>query len=237
MRGLLFAVLLLVSGMISEYMNFETVREACVFFDAGNEYFFPGNVRLSADITADDVAAYESWLSPTLRKTEQTHIDVYRVTTLQNGSIYKMAVAPIEILDRYLTDARLILYFYVTDEEIYRIWSYVYDGGEAITFYNDDDLLTKSLDTEEKIFNNSYMVCRPDHVPDLKEHHEQGMHNIIRLEGNLVMSKMWNVTPNGESYFYENLTWELGKGLRYYESGFRAERDVVLLDNIFVIDK
>jgi len=196
-----------------------------------NDYFFPYDARLTADITTGDIVAFESRINENLYNTERTNIIVYKIADTFNGSIHRLIIDPVVNLDGYLDVARLNKYFYVTENEIYRIWSYIYENGVMTTFYDDDNLMLECLNTEEKIFENSYLVFRREETPDAKQPGEEGMHNIIEVNENQIMSRMWSVTPNGYAYFYERFLWELDKGLIYYLSGFRAERDQIVLDN------
>jgi hypothetical protein len=203
-----------------------------------NDWFFEGdNVYLSADVTTNSLVAYESMDLSTLIKTEQSNISVYKVLNMQNGSVYKLVIEPVEDRDGYLGAGRLNLYFYVTMEKIYRIWSYVYEDNILKEFYDDDQQLIQVLDTDEKIINNSYLVCQQEELPDLLEEGGVGMHNCIEIKDTQIESRMWNVTDNGETYFYESFSWELGKGLIAYRSGFRAERDILYLNNISIVSK
>jgi len=202
-----------------------------------NPYFYIQPVELSANITTDDLVAFELGLSSDLSKTEQTHVNVLKVTCLQNGSVFKLAIDPVKNFEGYLTADRLNIYFYVTKEEIYRIWSYVYEDDRLVEFYDDDNLLINVLNTEEKILNNSYLVCRKKSFRESKKVDIYEKHSFIDVNDNLVVSRMWTVTENGETYFYENFVWVYDKGLISYKSGFRSERDVLYLDNIIICDK
>jgi hypothetical protein len=201
-----------------------------------NEWFFESDsVYLSADVTTNCITAYESGNLSTPTKTQQSNVSVCKVLDMKNGSVYKLVIEPVEDLDGYLTEARLNMYFYVTSEKIYRIWSYVNENNTLKEFYDNDQLLIQILDTEEKIINNSYLVCQQKDLPDSLEEGGVGMHKCIEIKGNQIESRMWEVTDNGETNFYESFSWELDKGLITYRSGFRVERDILYLNNISII--
>jgi len=227
-----FLVFLLMTILIfSGCLYSETARESSAI--PANEYFYAQDTCLTADITTKDVVAFESRLSPNLEKTEKTNLNIYKAASMQKGSIYKLIIDPVENLDGYLAVERLQLYFYVTNDEIYRIWSHVYDNDALIRFSNNDDLLILTLDTEEKILNNSYLVCRKNAASDEKgRNDEPGMHNVIEIDGNRIKSRMWNVKQNGDTDFYEVFVWESGRGIVSYKSGFGAGRDMLYLTNI-----
>ncbi len=202
-------------------------------FSSGNSWFFAGdNVYLSADVTVNCITAYESGDSSSPTKTQQSIIHVRKLIELQNGSVYKLTIESVEDIDEYLTDARLNIYFYVMPKKIYRIWSYIYEDDTIKEFYDDDQLLIHILDTEEKIIDNSYLIFQENDLPDSLEEGTVGMHNCIENKDNQIESRMWDITENGETYFYESFSWELGKGLTAYRSGFRAEKDILYLNNM-----
>ena len=144
----------------------------------------------------------------------------------EQGSVYKLVIEPLGAL----TDERLNIYFYVTNSKIYRLWSYVYQ--DDITFYDDDELLVKVLDTDEKLINNGQIVCQNEKMQcELKEGDSE-FHFAITKQGKQIQYSSYTITPNGEVYYYENFIWEEGKGLIEFGSGYRAERDPLYLTEI-----
>ncbi|MDL2301225.1 hypothetical protein LJC58_02600 [Lachnospiraceae bacterium OttesenSCG-928-D06] len=230
--------------IVSGCSNAETINNSSTVYatdeqvsESNNYWFFENSngVCLSADVTTNYIVDYESMDSSTSARTQQVNISMYKVMDMQNGSVYKLEIGSIEDFEGYLTDGRLNIYFYVTPAKIYRIWSYVYEDNILKEFYNNDQLLIQVLNTEEKIISNSYLVCQQEDLPDSFEEGEVGMHNCIETEDNQVESRMWDITDNGETYFYESFSWELDKGLIAYRSGFRSERDILYLNNIEMI--
>ena len=194
-------------------------------------------VSLSMEATINCITAYEAGLAQKSTKTQPVVADLYKILDIQNGSLYKLAVEPIDDLDGYLSDARLNIYFYVTSDKIYRVWSTIIENNALVEFYSDDELFTQVLDTEEKVINNSYLVYQQNELMDSLEGEEPGVHNCIEISDNQVSSKMWEVTSNGETYFYESFLWGLNRDLISYRSGFRSERDILYLDNISINNK
>ncbi len=198
--------------------------------------FKEDNFYLTSSITINDIVAYESGETKTPRKTDIVNIKVYKVSDYQNGSIYKLVIPPIDDHDGYLNKGRLNIYFYVTADKIYRLWSYIYNDEKLIEFYDDDNLLLKCLDTEEKIMKNSYLIFQPKPMPDVKKEDEIGMHNFLDIKDNQIISRMWITKNNGDTDFYEEFTWDLNKGLVVYDSGYGAESEILYIKDIALLD-
>jgi len=169
-------------------------------------------------------------------KVERTNVNIYRISKMQSGYIYKMHIIQPNFDIEYLNDARLNIYFYVTSNEIYRIWPYVLLDDELIMFYNDDELLLSTLNTETKIIESSELVFSVEDVFSELKGGEEGRHFSIVKEGNVVRYRRFDISPNGQTFFYERFTWEYGRGLIEYASGFRAGRDILYLNDFLVIN-
>lgn len=187
-----------------------------------NSYFFNDDrVYLEAKAKYDD--GIDSKFVEEVACAEMRFIKQY-----EQGSVYKLVIEPLGAL----TDERLNIYFYVTNSKIYRLWSYVYQDDRAITFYDDDELLVKVLDTDEKLINNGQIVCQDEEMQcELKEGDSE-FHFAIKKWGKQIEYSSCTITPNGEIDYYENFKWEEGKGLIEFGSGYRAERDPLYLIEI-----
>lgn len=151
------------------------------------------------------------------------------------GMLYKLVVdSEGQLTDASLSDAetRLRMYFYVTEDQIYRVQPYLVVGQGMITFYDNDWLLTLLLDSEEKIINNSRLVCGTSDIFSDLEEGEPGVHEGIVRNGNQISYSRCDVKPNGTPGFYEQFIWEKDKGLVRYESGYSAEREILNLSEI-----
>lgn len=161
------------------------------------------------------------------KKERPIEIEVYLVKAYEKGKLYKFVIEP----TGYLDDARTNIYFYVTSEKIYRIWSYIYQGETVTEFYDDDALLTKYLDTDIKLIDNGEIVCQFEEMPEEKE---SSTKSSILLTENKVIYSRYDVQENGETGFYEWFTWERNKGLVDYGSGFGVEGDILYLKQIYI---
>lgn len=226
---------LMLDGNIRENLN--QAMSNLVFEE--NPFFYSGrNTILSADIQYD---ALETW------DTSSGELEIKWLKRYDNGDLYKLSVEGIP--EGFLGPERKNIYLYVTPDEIYRLWSYYRDeDGQSITFYNNDSLLMETFDTDEKLIENGELVCCMERVEDEpgKEDlgknemgtpiNEIGKHVTIVPEGEQITYSRWDVKPNGESDFYENFVWERGKGLVGYRSGFRAEAEILYIENISIKD-
>ena len=151
--------------------------------------------------------------------------EITMIKEYEEGDLYKLAIEPIGTLG----EERLNIYLYVTEDKIYRLWSYTNQEDEIIEFYNDDKMLIKYLNTDEKLVENGEVVCQSEEV---SEETEPGVdYSILYTEDKVIYSRC-DKRENGEPGFYEWFTWEKGVGLVDYGSGFGAERDILYLNQI-----
>ena len=203
--------------------------------------------KLDADITEDHViienpffytqeAAYLTadvkYLDIELSVVRNGKLKIQWLKNYENGSLFKLSVEPMENMEFTLGEERLNIYFYVTADKIYRLWSYVDKDGESIEFYNDDALLMETLDTDEKLIENGELVCCKENIEDETDSAEPGKHVTIHQNENRITYNRVDIMSNGSRYFYETFVWEEGKGLVEYKSGYKLEADILYIENI-----
>lgn len=152
-------------------------------------------------------------------------VEVSLVKSYEQGGLYKFAIEPVG----YLDDARTTIYFYVTDQKIYRLWAYAYQEGEMIEFYNNDELIIKYFDTDQKLVENGEIVCQLEKISS--ERDDGTISSISQSEDKVIYSRC-DRHQNGEIGFYEWFVWETSKGLVNYGSGFGNEGDILYLKQI-----
>lgn len=166
---------------------------------------------------------------------EMINLEMYKVKNYEKGGLYHLKIGPIENEEGYLGEERLNIYFYVTEEKIYRLWSYVYQDGEIISFYDNDELVVSILDTEDKIIENGEVVCQREETESELEDGAYGTHFAITKKEKQIIYSRCDVEMSGDPGFYEWFTWEDGKGLVDYGSGFSAEAEILYLSKIGVL--
>lgn len=202
----------------------ELMQSDMEYHDVGNPFFFSQETTY---LTAS-IVYYEDVEIRTVKRKE---IAIQWLKNYEKGNLFKMSIEPFENLYN-LDESRLNIYFYVTADEIYRLWSYVIQDQELITFYNDDELLMELLDTDEKLIENGELVCCKEDVADELESGEVGTHFSIHHSRSQVEYNRTDVKPNGEPDYYESFVWDEGRGLIRYRSGYRAEAAILEIDNI-----
>ncbi len=160
--------------------------------------------------------------------TKRIEAEIYLVGKYQYGDLYRFSIEPVGDL----STERLNIYFYVTEEKIYRIWAYIYQDDEFIEFYDDDALLMEFLATDEKLIENGELVFQ---LEEKTGQSENGANYSISIVEDQVIYSSYNTKENGEIYFYEWFTWEKGKGLVDYGSGYGIESDILYLTQIEII--
>lgn len=226
---------LMLDGNIRRNLNQAMAK---LIFEENPFFYSQGNTLLSADIKYE---ASETW------NTINGELKIKRLKRYDNGDLYKLSVEG--ITEGFLGPERKNIYLYVAPDEIYRLWSFCRDeNGQSITFYDNDSLLMETFDTDEKLIENGELVCCMERLEDelgkedLGENEmgtpisEIGKHFSIIPEGERITYSRYDTKPNGETDFYENFVWERGKGLVEYRSGFRAEAEILYIENIAIMD-
>lgn len=196
--------------------------------------FFPSDsFYLTARMSVTNLGEYEARKTDSMLTTETVHLQIKKVVHYDYGTVYKLIIPKILHSDNYLSDDRIIIYFYVTPDKIYRLWGWTEQDGRTIEFYNNDRLLIRTLNTEEKFIANGYIVFQNGVKPDTLQDGARGEHKIITIRDERILSRYWRLsTPDGDTNFYEDITWNLNRGLTAYRSGFRAGADIIYLNNI-----
>lgn len=135
---------------------------------------------------------------------------VTNIASYPDGNLYELRLDynnefPCRSYDGW--DRRDLGYFYVEENLIYRI-----KEDEA------DDIDTWS---EEELKSKGTIVCQESPLEDKLGIDESGFHEAIDIDGNFCIYKSYY--NNVETDFYESFTWEKGKGLVNYYSGYGAQ--------------
>lgn len=137
-------------------------------------------------------------------------LNINELANLRYGKLYELKLDSIE----GIPDKRLSLgYFYVQKDKIYKI-----DPTE--------ENLSK-LQVSEDLPADSVIVCSDQEIRDTLGKDQKGFHYYLEVNGDKREYHSYNnMVATG---YYESFTWEKGKGLIFYQSGFGAERDSIKL--------
>ena len=159
---------------------------------------------------------------------ETVGAEINRVKICQEGSIYKLTIhiAPFMSSWYFPPDDIMNIYLYVMADKIYRILPYAQlePNGATVDFYDNDELLVKTLDTDEKLRKNGVIVCQEEEV-------QEDFFSIIQ-EGNKVTYYLSETKENGEPGQKDLFVWEKGKGLVEFGTGFGPGPMDVRIDKI-----
>ena len=142
---------------------------------------------------------------------KDVYIEVEKIAELKLGVIYKLKIQPI----KDVPEERLLLgTFYVQKDKIYKI-EYTKENI---------DIMRK----QEKIPTGSNIVCQEEEIKDDMKQKPKGVHQYLLVQGDLREYHSYN--DKVESGYFETYIWERDIGLKYYKSGYGAEKNLVELE-------
>lgn len=123
------------------------------------------------------------------------------------GSVYKLEIEP----TKNVSGERLILgNFYILKDKIYKIEP-------------SENNLNKIKNNE--FFSEGIIVCQEEEIPDYLGGNTKGEHRYLTVKGNKREFHMYNDRVN--TGYFETYVWEKNIGLKYYKSGYGAEKDLI----------
>lgn len=144
---------------------------------------------------------------------KEVYIQVEKITDLKEGVLYKLEI---EQIDGIPKDRLILGMFYVQNNRIYRI---------AYTRENIDTLIRG-----QNILLGSSIICQEKGIKDRLNQEQKGVHQYLLVQGDIREYHSYN--NQVESGYYETYIWERNIGLKYYKSGYGAEKDLVELECI-----
>lgn len=137
-------------------------------------------------------------------------MNINELANLRYGKLYELKLDSIEGIPN---DRFSLGYFYVQKDKIYKI------EPTAENF--------SKLKTSEELPDGSVIVCQDKEIKDILGKDEPGFHHYLEINGDKREYHSYN--NQVDTGYYESLTWEKGKGLINYRSGYGAERDTIEL--------
>ena len=140
------------------------------------------------------------------------------IKNYENGDLFKLSVAHERNIQDYFGEERLNIYFYVTNDKIYRVPSYINRDGEEISIY-EDDLVITYLDTDDKLISESALVCCEENFKNKVELE----HAVIKTEINSGICKRTEWWKDGR-YYHEESGWNEPQKLLWFDSTYGTGR-------------
>lgn len=144
-------------------------------------------------------------------ESEQVTVRIDKIKELQKGTIYELKIENCT----KIRDGRFSLgYFYVEADRIYKL------GGEKedMEKFIEDNILPEGTE----------ISCQEQALDDPLLKDERGWHHYLTIDGDQVQSHSYNSLV--DTGYYETITWERGRGIVEYCSGYGAERDQIQLN-------
>ena len=172
-----------------------TQRAAVNGKGAQNPYFFASGVT---------TAKYQGEFMFGGDAKQEATVNIKKMSDINDGTLYQLTLDPVADVSSERLD---LGYFYTTATKIYKI------------AYGND---LSALQSTGKIPAGSAVVCQEQAEVD-KNQGKQGQHQWIVVNGK--QREYHSNDDSVDSGYYESFTWEKGKGLVAYRSGFGAGRD------------
>lgn len=144
---------------------------------------------------------------------QDVKLNINELASFKNGKLYELKLDSIEGVPN---DRLSLGYFYVQKDKIYKIEP-------------TEENLSK-LKTSEELPDGSVIVCQDEEIKDTLGKDKPGFHHYLEINGDKREYHSYN--NQVATGYYESLTWEKGKGLINYRSGYGAERDSIELQLI-----
>ena len=142
-------------------------------------------------------------------------LHITKIRELDEGILYTLELDELDEPDPYDQMGpyrRYLGYFYVTEEEIWR----VYKPDVSYTAEMTEDVVRRMEETGVEAFDERVIVCNEagtDHTAD-----ENGWYEYVEADGDKRVFRMYN-NYSGGTKEYQKIVWEKGKGITYYING------------------
>lgn len=178
-----------------------TEEKVSIAIDTDNPYFFRQSL-LTANFKFPGVRGRE----------ETVNAEVSLVKTCEEGEVYKFTINVDS--DHYSTwyiqsEETVYMYFYVTADKIYLVSRYVQTEPDesAHYYFGGDELITEILDTDEKLVDNSMIVCQEEEVEgntgtgqySISTNNKENEHYSISKNGNQIFCYYYQLHANGDN--------------------------------------
>lgn len=142
-------------------------------------------------------------------------LHITKIRELDEGILYTLELDELDEpdpYDRMGSYRRYLGYFYVTEEEIWR----VYDPGDRYTAEMTEDVVRRMEETGLEAFDERVIVCNEPGTDSAAD--ENGWHEYVDVEGDKRIFRLYSAYI-GRTTEYQRIVWEKGKGITHYISG------------------
>ncbi len=142
-------------------------------------------------------------------------LHITKIRELDEGILYTLELDELDEPDPYDQMGpyrRYLGYFYVTEEEIWR----VYDPGDRYTAEMTEDVVRRMEETGLEAFDERVIVCNEPGTDSAAD--ENGWHEYVDIEGDKRIFRLYSAYI-GRTTEYQRIVWEKGKGITYYING------------------
>lgn len=153
------------------------------------------------------------------------------IKNYEKGDLFKLSVAHERNIQDYFGEERLNIYFYVTNDRIYRVPSYINCDGEKLPVY-EDDFVIAYLDTDDKVISESELVYCKENFKNKVE-----LENVVigtESNGGRYDRTEWN--KDGSIYYYEVFSWNKITKLSWFDSEYGTGADSLYIWGIEEVD-
>ncbi len=142
-------------------------------------------------------------------------LHITKIRELDEGILYTLELDELDEpdpYDRMGSYRRYLGYFYVTEEEIWR----VYKPDVSYTAEMTEDVVRRMEETGLEAFDERVIVCNEPGTDSAAD--ENGWHEYVDVEGDKRIFRLYSAYI-GRTTEYQRIVWEKGKGITHYISG------------------
>ena len=142
-------------------------------------------------------------------------LHITKIRELDEGILYTLELDELDEpdpYDRMGSYRRYLGYFYVTEEEIWR----VYKPDVSYTAEMTEDVVRRMEETGLEAFDERVIVCNEPGTDSAVD--ENGWHEYVDVEGDKRIFRLYSAYI-GRTTEYKRIVWEKGKGITHYISG------------------
>ena len=142
-------------------------------------------------------------------------LHITKIRELDEGILYTLELDELDEpdpYDRMGSYRRYLGYFYVTEEEIWR----VYKPDVSYTAEMTEDVVRRMEETGLEAFDERVIVCNEPGTDSAAD--ENGWHEYVDIEGDKRIFRLYSAYI-GRTTEYQRIVWEKGKGITYYING------------------